>query len=118
MDIYRKLKTLKKSQLLKNYNKLNNKKIKEIKKIKENTRNDIINLILQPLQIKRRTKYRMKYRMKRKSDRITILRKYIISDFPEKQGVYHCKYCFCRKKQRPLNSLDGFQCPQVKVKIY
>ena len=77
MDIYRKLKTLKKSQLLKIYHKLNSKEIKEIKK---NTRNDIINLILQPLQIKRRMKYRMKYRMKRKSDRITILRKCIISE--------------------------------------
>ena len=77
MDIYRKLKTLKKSQLLKIYHKLNSKEIKEIKK---NTRNDIINLILQPLQIKRRMKYRMKYRMKRKSDRITILGKYIISE--------------------------------------
>ena len=74
MDIYRKLKTLKKSQLLKIYHKLNSKEIKK------NTRNDIINLILQPLQIKRRMKYRMKYRMKRKSDRITILRKYIISE--------------------------------------
>ena len=86
MDIYRKLKTLKKSQLLKIYHKLNSKEIKEIKKIKKikeikkNTRNDIINLILQPLQIKRRIKRRMKYRMKRKSDRITILDKYIISE--------------------------------------
>ena len=80
MDIYRKLKTLKKSQLLKIYHKLNSKEIKEIKEIKKNTRNDIINLILQPLQIKRRMKYRMKYRMKRKSDRITILGKYIISE--------------------------------------
>lgn len=77
MDIYRKLKTLKKSQLLKIYHKLNSKEIKEIK---ENTRNDIINLILQPLQIKRRMKYTMKYRMKRKLDRITILGKYIISE--------------------------------------
>ena len=80
MDIYRKLKTLKKSQLLKIYHKLNSKEIKEIKKIKKNTRNDIINLILQPLQIKRRMKYRMKYRMKLKSDHITILGKYIISE--------------------------------------
>lgn len=82
MDIYRKLKTLKKSQLLMIYNKLNSKR-KERKEInKKNTKNDIINLILKPLQMKRGMKYKMKYRMKhgmkRKSDHIKILGKYII----------------------------------------
>ena len=93
MDIYRKLKTLKKSQLLMIYNKLNSerKERKERKEInKKNTKNDIINLILKPLQMKRGMKYRMKHGMKRgmkrgmkhgmkrKSDHIKILGKYII----------------------------------------